>query len=233
MAVNKGLAAARGGPFALAATAYRLTPAFAELPQEPAYLETIGALPAGAAVRASRLLAWPPGARVNETLLWRVELLDTARGGALVSRSEYFLSSLDTDASSGWPSMAALRDARYAAAPVVLSVAAAGVASGAGAVRVSVSVALAAGAARAALAVRCALHDPAAAVVAATGFTDDRALPQLPSAGYFSLLPGEARVVTIDAAAAAGGGLYVRVDAWNALAVDVPVTVAPLRRGRE
>jgi hypothetical protein len=230
VAVNKGLADAAGGPFLLTATAFSLG-AFAELPQSPPFSEPIAALPAGTAARAARALAWPAGAAANETLLWRVELLGA--GGALVSRSEYFLSSLDTDiAASGPPSLRALSDARYGgggALPLALAATAVGVArDGGAALDVQVQVSLPAGAPRAALAVRASLRNPATAVTAATGFVDDRVLPQLPSAGYFSLFPGETRV--LDIVAAMQGMLdpiYVRLDCWNCGELDVKVDRTP------
>ena len=230
VAVNKGLADAAGGPFLLTATAFSLG-AFAELPQAPPFSEPIAELPAGSAARAARALVWPAGAAANETLLWRVELLGA--GGALVSRSEYFLSSLDTDiAASGPPSLRALSDARYGgggAPPLAHAATAVGVARDGGpALDVQVQVSLPAGAPRAALAVRASLRNPATAVTAATGFVDDRVLPQLPSAGYFSLLPGETRV--LDSVAAMQDMLdpiYVRLDCWNCDELDVKVDRTP------
>ena len=66
------------------------------------------------------------------------------------------------------------------------------------------------------------------AVTAATGFVDDRVLPQLPQAGYFALLPGETRVFEIEAAAQAlVDPLFVRLDAWNAAQLDVQVDMTP------
>lgn len=231
VAVNRGLADAAGGPFLLTATAFRLLPAFAELPQSPPFAEPLAALPASSAARAARQLAWPAGAAANETLLWRVELLGA--GGALISRSEYFLSSLETNISAaGPPSMRALSDARYGdgggglVALVATAAGAVGGSGGGGTLRVNVSVALSASALRAALAVRVSLRNLAAPVRAATGFVDYRVLPQFPSDSYFALLPGEARNVTIDCAAQGElDPLYVLVDAWNAAEVNATVVM--------
>jgi len=230
--VNRGLVDAPG-PFQATATAFRLVPSFQELPQSPPFAAAVGAVPASSAVRLAAALSWPAGARAGETLLWRVDL--TGAGGALVSRSEYLLSSLETNISaSGAPSLREASDARYAQPLLSLAAAAAGAVSDDGlSLRVSVNVTLPASAPRAAIAVRVSLRNPAAAVTAATGFVDDRVLPQLPDGGYFSLLPGETRAVAIDCGAQGGlDSLHVVVDGWNTQETNSTVVMVSGAVGR-
>ena len=129
--------------------------------------------------------------------------------------------------------MRALSDARYGAGaqPLALVATAVGVARDGGAtLDVQVQVSLPASAPRAALAVRASLRNPATAVTAATGFVDDRVLPQLPESGYFSLLPGETSVFDIKAAAQSLlDPLFVRLDCWNCLETDIRVDRTPPR----
>ena len=79
-----------------------------------------------------------------------------------------------------------------------------------------------------AVAVLATLRDGEAAVTAATGFVDDRVLPQWPSDGFFAVVPGEARALTVGAAGAHARSKQLRVvvEGWNVEETAVPVACA-------
>jgi len=184
----------------------------------------LAAAPPGAATRVPLSeLAWPAAAPRGAALLWRVTL---AHAGAVLSSSEYFLSTLANNATGAPQDLSALAVLRRT--PTALTVAAAGAARAGGGALATVAVTAARGGAIAA-AVRCLLRDAAAAVAAATGARDDRVLPTIPSDGYFSLLPGETREVSLEAPRAAwpSATLVAECVAWNAPAARATAAPSP------
>ena len=182
------------------------------------------ALPPRAALHLPLTLAPPPAAAENATLLWRVTAASPARG--LRSTAEYLLSTLAPNASAAPQNFSALARLRWARPRVAPSVAAAcAVAPGGGDLTVSVTIALPADAGAVAVGVLATLRDGAAAVTAATGFVDDRVLPQWPADGFFAVVPGEVRVVDVGAAGAhaRSGQLRAVIEGWNLEEASVPV----------
>ena len=94
-----------------------------------------------------------------------------------------------------------------------------------GGVEVTVAVALGRGAGKVAAGVLLVLRDGATAVKAASGWTDDRVLPQWPSDGLFALVPGEEKVVVIGAGGGHSGSksLSIGVEGWNVEAMTARV----------
>ena len=196
----------------------------APLPLAPPINASAPALPPRATLHLPITLAPPPSARENATLLWRL----TAVGGGLSSATEYLLSTLSPNAAKAPQNFSALARLRWARARVALKVAAScAVAPGGGGgdLTVTVSISLPAGAGAVAVGVLATLHDGEAAVTAATGFVDDRVLPQWPNDGLFAVVPGEARGVRVAArgAHAHSGALRAVVEGWNVEEVSVPV----------
>jgi hypothetical protein len=161
--------------------------------------------------------------RDNATLLWRL----TAVGGGLNSATEYLLSTLSPNAAEAPQNFSALARLRWARARVALKVTAscAVAPGGGGDLTISVSSSLPAGAGAVAVGVLATLRDGEAAVTAATGFVDDRVLPQWPSDGLFAVVPGEARGVRVAARGAHAHSKMLRVvvEGWNVEEVSVPV----------
>lgn len=192
-------------------------------------------------------LTQPPTATAGCTLLWRVTLSHSA--GPVIEQRDYLLNTISTDFSVQ-QDYSALAAGRHGA---LLSVTATSVT---GVIRqmptpygskvgptvltafLNVSLQLPAGqSAFSAVAVglQVSLRSLLSAVVADTGFVDDRVLPQWASDGYFNLLPSSSTVVTLEAplrflnASTSYGGplppLSVVVKGWNVAEQRVAATV--------
>jgi len=151
-------------------------------------------------------LTWPQ--HVPEfltTLLWRltVFLPNNTSGppSPYVSQNDYLLSTLESNATLAPLNYSTLTELRKNGKllRLTLSLVDVRVSTPVG-LTIGVSVALDPGQSLTGIGVGivCTLRDPTRAVVAATGFVDDRVLPLFPDAGYFNLLPGEARVVLLN-----------------------------------
>jgi mannosylglycoprotein endo-beta-mannosidase len=184
------------------------------------------ALPPRATLHLPLTLSPPPAARANATLLWRLTAASSA--GGLRGVTEYLLNTLAPDAAAAPQDFSALARLRWGAPRVALGAAAAcAVAPGAGgALTVTVQLALPPGARAVAVGVLATLRDGEAAATAATGFVDDRVLPQWPSDGFFAVAPGERRELSVEAAGAhaRSKALRVVVEGWNVEEVSVPVS---------
>ena len=150
--------------------------------------------------------------------------------------ADYVISTLDPN-SSVPQNLSAVAAARYNSSTglLVLGSAAVGIAGGTdrfGRSVYLVNVSLVNKGPGVAVAVSLSLRCPAIAVVAETGFIDDRVLPQWASDGLFDLLTGEARSVVIEAAlppsavTAGPPDFYVVVAGWNVAKRNTSVVFA-------
>ena len=189
-----------------------------------------GQLAAGAVTNLPAVLQWPSGAVAQgAVLLYRVSL--RRQDGSVASSSDYWFSSLTSDLTVH-QDYAQLGKIRSAGPSVTLQASATGaVGTDNNVLLVNVTLSAPSDAPQVAFAVRAVLRDSASAVVAPTGVTDDRVLPQWTTDNYFSLVPGEQRSVLIEAdwsgkAPPSAGQLRVTIDGWTVVAADAAVQLA-------
>jgi mannosylglycoprotein endo-beta-mannosidase len=231
--VNRGLAAVPG-PLAVTVSAWDIATGRAVLVPPMAQALPDGVPPASVA-RLPGVVAWPAGAAAGTPLLFRLAVAAPGGGGPPLASTDLWVSTLSPDPAVP-QNFSALAAVRHASPPVPVSVTAtmAAPAPGAAVAVVQVTVAAPAAAAAVAFGVRVSLRwapGSRGGVTAATGFFDDRVLPAVPDAGYFAVVPGEARGVAVTLSAAAWApaplpapaDLVVRVDGWNVAPTTVPV----------
>lgn len=231
--LNKGIDAARG-PWSVSVAAYDVISGVA-LPLEPPFVAGIDVLPANTVTHVPARLQQPPSAPLGATVIYRVNLArsDSPPAGRAVSTADYLLSTLSTNATVP-QNFSALAATRYGRNFVSLHTAARGRVTGVdhfGRTVFEFNVTMRNPGPSVAVALSVSLRSPSTAVIAETGFVDDRVLPQWADDGLFHLLRGEEREIRIEAAvrvpASCSSSLsfFAVISGWNVAKSNVSVVM--------
>lgn len=229
--VNKGLFALPGQLF-VGVAAYDSCSG-GELALVPPYAEMLSSVPANAVQHLPAKLTAPPAASLGSVVLYRVQA--TSADGRVASTTDYLLSTLNPDIAQNLTSLATARYSESCGGLIPLEPEVTARADGVdkfGRRIVVVNVTLRNPGPAIAVGVALSLRCPTTAVVAETGFVDDRVLPQWAVDGLFHLLRGEVRNVSIEATLSVGPAtplpdLYVVISGWNVRRLNVSVTIVP------
>ena len=198
----------------------------------PPYAETLSSVPAIAVQHLPAKLNAPPAASLGSVVLYRIRA--TSADGNVASTTDYLLSTLNPDVAQNLTSLAAARyNSESCGGLIQLEPNVTARADGVdrfGRRIVVLNVTLRNPGPAVAVGVTLSLRCPATAVVAETGFVDDRVLPQWAGDGLFHLLRGEMRNVSIEATLSVGPAtplpdLFVVISGWNVRRLNVSVTV--------
>jgi mannosylglycoprotein endo-beta-mannosidase len=148
----------------------------------------------GQVIQLPQGVQWPSAASMSDVLLFRLTLM-SLNASVVFKTNDYWLNTLNASAYNDFRLLGTLRHS--ARVPVVATLISSAVrnVSGTTVLDISMNVSLPVSTSAVAVAVHLSLHDLANPVTAATGFVDTRVLPSSYSDNYFSLVPGESRII--------------------------------------